>query len=167
MIVDRMQNWQAYEFGPAWRSAFEFLGKLTTETADGRYELQGDDIFAIVMSYETRGADEAILEAHRRYVDIQTVLRGREGFEWFPASSLVVAQPYDAVKDVEFFQRLGPGSARVDIGPSLFIALFPDDAHMATLMLGNQRESIKKVVVKIREDLLIPWKVSLSAEAGR
>ena len=156
MIIDRWKNWQIYHFGPAWRTAFEFLDKLTADTADGRYELQGDDIFAIVMSYETRGAEEAILEAHRRYVDIQTVLHGKEGFEWFPVPSLAVAQPYDAEKDVEFYHRQEPGPGRLDIGPGLFVALFPEDAHMATLMVGNRCESIKKVVVKVRADLLQP-----------
>ncbi len=154
MIIDRLQNWHMYELGSAWRAAFEFLETLTEETADGRYELRGDEIFAIVMSYETRGADEAILEAHRRYVDIQTVLDGREGFAWFPVPSLTVDQPYDAEKDVEFYSRLEAAPARVDISPTLFVALFPEDAHMPTLMVGDQRKTIKKVVVKIRADLL-------------
>ncbi len=156
MIVDRLKNWQLYHFGPAWRTAFEFLETLTAETADGRYELQGDEIFAIVMSYETRSADGAILEAHRRYVDIQTVLRGQEGFAWFPVPSLTVDQPYDAEKDVEFYLRLEPGPARVDVTPSLFVALFPEDAHMPTLRVGARSELIKKVVVKIRQELLKP-----------
>jgi YhcH/YjgK/YiaL family protein len=116
--------------------------------------VQGEEIFAIVMSYETRCADEAILEAHRRYVDIQTVLRGQEGFEWFPVPSLAVDHPYDAEKDVEFYRRLEAGPARVEVSPSLFVALFPEDAHMPTLMIGKRRELIKKVVVKIRKDLL-------------
>lgn len=155
MIVDRLENWEVYPYGAAWAKAFMFLGSLNPDTAEGRHEIQGDDIFALVMSYETRTPSNAVLEAHRKYVDIQTVLRGSEGCEWFPIRGLVPDTRYDEAKDAEFFNRPSPGPVRIDIVSGVFVTFFPEDAHMPALIVGENREQIKKVVVKIKADLLI------------
>ena len=74
MIVDRLENWEKYHFGKDWKTAFEFLMSLTSDIKDGEYPLKGKEIFALVMSYETRDSGKAVREAHRKYVDIQTVI---------------------------------------------------------------------------------------------
>ena len=156
MIIDRLENACAYPFGSDWTATIAFLRSLSPDTAAGEYPLKGTDIFARVMDYETRDPAAAILEAHRDYADIQAVLFGREGIEWFPADTLTVKDPYDAVKDAEFYVRPRPGPARVDLIPGLFVLLFPQDAHMASLMCDDAPERIRKVVVKIRTSLLNP-----------
>ncbi len=154
MIIDTMLNWQIYPYGPAWKIAFDFLTSLTAEITEGDYPLQGNQVFARVMSYPTRSPAEAVLEAHQKYVDIQTTLVGAEGIEWFPTSSLTVKTPYDEAKDVAFFYRPAQGPARVDVFPGTFVTLWPHDAHMPMLVVGGQVEQIKKAVVKIAVELL-------------
>lgn len=153
MIVDRLENWQQYPLGPAWRKTFEFLLSVSPEIADGEYPLQEEDLFARVMTYRTRRPEEAMLETHREYVDVQTVLRGGEGMEWFPRQGLTVTTPYDSGKDAEFYARPAAGPARVDVRPGLFAMFLPEDAHMPSLQI-EAPEEIRKVVVKIRLDLL-------------
>ena len=53
MIIDKLENWNYYHFGPAWKQIFEFLDTLTPQSPEGKYTILADDIFAIVMSYET------------------------------------------------------------------------------------------------------------------
>jgi len=154
MIIDRIENWEHYHFGPAWKLAFDFLKSLTPDSIDKKYTLQGDDIFAYVMSYETKEPELAKLEAHQKYVDIQAVLIGSEGFEWFTKNGLEVDVQYDKSKDVEFFKRSCRGTARVDIVPDSFVMFHPQDAHMPALIVNGKSEFIKKVVVKIKADLL-------------
>src|SRR3990167_3129683 len=149
MIVDRIQNGKAYSLGKAWQLAFEFLVSLKPDAEEKKYRVQGDDIFAMVMSYETRPPDTAALETHRKYLDIQTVITGGEGIAWFPKDELIIKQPYDESKDVEFYHHPNSRFARVSVFPGIFVALFPHDAHMPSLMLGNTPECIKKVVVKV------------------
>ena len=149
-----MTDWSGYHFGEAWGKAFAFLGSLPSDAAEGRYEIDGDRIFAMVMSYETRQPKDAVLEAHRRYVDIQAVLIGSEGCEWFPVQGLVTGVPYSDEKDAEFFQRPNAGPVRIAISPGLFVAFFPRDAHMPGLVMDGNPQQIKKVVVKISVDLL-------------
>jgi len=154
MIIDKLENWEFYHFGPAWKLTFDFLKSLTPDSIEKKYTLQGDDIFAYVMSYETKEPELAKLEAHQKYVDIQAVLIGSEGFEWFTKNGLEVDVLYDKSKDVEFFKRSCPGTARVNIAPDSFVMFYPQDAHMPALIVDGKSEFIKKVVVKIKADLL-------------
>lgn len=154
MIVDTLKNHSLYPFGPAWEHAFAFLEGLAPDTPEGRYTIDGDAIFAIVMSYETSAPEAGVFESHRDYVDIQTVLAGGEGFECAFADTLEVETPYDASRDAAFYRRKVPGQSRVDVFPGTFVMLFPHDAHMAALMIGGRAERIKKVVVKVRAELL-------------
>ena len=113
MILDQIGNSGLYPFGPSWALAFDFLRDLNPLTPAGRYEIAGADLFALVMDYSTRPPAAALLEAHRDYIDIQMVLAGREGCEWYPTAGLLTDSPYDPGKDAEFFQRPASGPARV------------------------------------------------------
>ncbi len=155
MIIDKLENWKQYHFGPGWKRAFDFLISLVPDAEEKKYYIQGDEIFAQVMSYETRTPETAVLETHQKYIDIQTVLIGGERIEWFPREGLVVDTPYNESKDAEFYKRICPGTAHVDISPGTFVMFFPHDAHMPSLMIEKNLELVKKVVVKIKVELLI------------
>ncbi|MDD5157100.1 YhcH/YjgK/YiaL family protein [Sulfurimonas sp.] len=154
MIIDKLQNAKLYYFGSAWERAFEFLNSLTPDTLEGKYVIDGEDIFAIIMSYETTVADEKIFESHREYVDIQSVIVGSERFECDFADALEVETPYDTLKEAAFYRRNIQGRVIVDIYPETFLMLYPNDAHLAGVMIGDSSKSVKKVVVKIRKSLL-------------
>lgn len=154
MIVDGLAQGRRYAFGPFWQQALSFLETLGPETAAGEYPIAGTDLFARVMTYDTRLPGDALLEAHRDYVDIQSVLVGAEGCEWFPQADLPVACAYDAAKDAELYHRPGPAPARIAIVPGRFVALWPGDAHLLGVQLGERSLPVKKVVVKVRAALL-------------
>ena len=154
MIVDRIENSNAYPLGKAWQTAFEFLSALKPDVEDKKYHIQGTDIFAMVSSYKTRLAGVAQFEAHRKYVDIQTVLSGSEEIGWLPVGGLLTKQPYNASKDIEFYHHPDVNYTRINVSPGTFVVLFPRDAHQPSLMVGNTPESVKKVVIKINVHLL-------------
>jgi biofilm protein TabA len=154
MIVDRLENWGDYPYGVVWEKAFEFLLALSPDVAEGEYPLQGEDAFARVMNYRTRPPEEALLETHREYADIQIVLKGAEAMEWYPAKGLQIQTPYDPGKDAQFYARPGSAPARMAIRPGFFAFFLPEDAHMPSLTVGESPEEVKKVVVKIRRSLL-------------
>jgi biofilm protein TabA len=153
MIIDNLKNWNKYTSSPAWKKAFDFLSELPPDADEQRYDILGDDIFALVMSYETKNPADAVLEAHQKYVDIQSVLIGSEGIEWFNREGLLINTPYDEVDDYELFNRECPGPARVDVYPGMFVTLFPEDAHMPGLIVGKHPSIVKKVVVKVKTKL--------------
>ena len=154
MIFDRFENASLYPLGPAWQQAVAFLQTLTPESAEGKHLIDGVDIFAIVMSYDTAAPESGLFESHRDYVDVQSVLIGAEGFECAFADTLKVATPYDASRDAAFYNRNASAPCRVDVRPGTFILLYPNDAHLAGLIVGGDSERVKKVVVKIRKELL-------------
>ncbi len=154
MIIDKVENFKLYNFGPAWHRAFEFLDTLTSDSTDGRYTIEGEDIFAIVMSYHTSAPESAVFESHQNYIDIQTVITGAEGFECAFSDDLSVTTPYDASKDAAFYERTSYGQTHVDVFPGTFVMLYPHDAHIAGLIVGTESKLVKKVVVKVKVELL-------------
>ncbi|MCH8205118.1 MAG: YhcH/YjgK/YiaL family protein [Candidatus Hydrogenedentes bacterium] len=154
MIVGRLETWRERFRDAPWPQVFEFLEALSESADEGRIEIRGEEIFARVMCYETRGPDEGILETHRRYVDVQSTLIGAEGVDWFPRDSLELREPYDEERDVAFYHRPEIVPARVDVYRGMYVVLFPEDAHMAQQVVGDGVKSIKKVVVKVHVDLL-------------
>jgi biofilm protein TabA len=155
MIIDKLENWKLYHFGPAWAKAFEFLLTLSPDAEEKRYTIQGEDIFAIVMSYDTCSPETSLFESHQKYIDIQTTLLGTERFECSFTDTLSIQTRYDGEKDVQLYKRMTPGQTRVDVSSDTFVMLYPHDAHMASLMIDDTCEHVKKVVVKIKTELLL------------
>jgi len=156
MIHDTLKNWSLYYASGPWRCAFEFLASLSAASEEsGRISLQGDDIYAIIMSYQTGLPDESVLETHDEYIDIQMSLVNSEAIDWFPRQALEVKVAYDHDQDRTFYHRPDLFPVRINNFPGYFTVLYPDDAHMPRMMTAKSPEMVKKVVVKMRRTLLL------------
>ncbi len=156
MIVDHIQNWDRYSLGKAWEQAFEFLRTVTPEAEEMEYSLDGDALFARVMSYPTKEEtdEDAVLEAHRKYVDIQMALVGSERIACYPIHGLEEKTQYDAERDVQFFKYESKADIQIGVYPGTFVCLLPQDAHMPQLNMIERGATVKKVVVKVALDRL-------------
>jgi biofilm protein TabA len=154
MVADKIEKWQNYPFGVAWQKAFAFLNTLTPTTNDGKYEIEGEEIFAIVMSYNTLIREDTVIESHQKYVDIQATLRGAEGFECFCTDTLTIKTPYDTTKDITFYEKNAICHSHIRIAEGYFVMFLPHDAHMPCLRVDDKELYIKKVVLKIKAELL-------------
>ena len=148
MITDTIEHARSYSMGPAWEKAFAFLKTLNADSPDGDYPLDGKNMFAIVMSYETKEPAQAKFEAHRKYADIQSTLVGAEGIGVVQTDSLTANTEYEEERDVTFYDTPEIVPALVDVYPGSFAFLLPQDCHMPQLAVGEP-QLIKKVVVKI------------------
>ncbi len=153
LIIDRVEYYNCYPYGSVWDTAFGFLGSITSGAEEKKYEIQGDDIYAIIASYNTKEPHK--YEAHREYVDIQCLLEGQEVVESTALNGLTVDTLYDTEKDVGFYVKTDNRKIISHLIPGIFIAFFPHDAHMPGVSVGNSPAFVKKVVVKIKTDLLI------------
>lgn len=149
MIADRLVRWPRYFSSAVWRTVFEYLLQLEPDAPEGTFELQGRDVYARVMSYETKHESSAILESHVEYIDIQAGLEGPERIAWFTLEGLSPLGPYDPVKDVTHYEHPPSPAGQVTIERGSFVVLFPTDAHMPQLAAGHPQR-IKKAVVKVR-----------------
>jgi YhcH/YjgK/YiaL family protein len=148
MIIDRIENAPLY-FGihPRFGKAFEFVqGRSSNELKEGRHEIDGKDIYALAAFPEGAGRGKAKLEAHRKYIDIQISLKGEDVIGWRPKEECrVVAEKYDAGKDLEFFSDV-PASW-FGVKPGHFVIFFPGDAHAPLAGEGKLHKLVVKVAV--------------------
>jgi YhcH/YjgK/YiaL family protein len=148
MILDSLPQWRRYApLNARLAKAFAFLEQATPDIADGRHEIDGDAIFALVQRYQTRPA-AGPLEAHRRYVDVQYLAGGREVIRWAPLASMsTIARPYDEKQDAGLFAAAAD-VVPVPVAAGQFMILFPDDAH-APCCAWAEPEPVVKIVVKV------------------
>jgi len=59
-------------------AGLRWLRGMDPSIADGRHPIDGDDVFALVSTYETGPSTEKRFETHRRHVDLQYVADGHE-----------------------------------------------------------------------------------------
>ncbi|MEM9913346.1 MAG: YhcH/YjgK/YiaL family protein [Planctomycetota bacterium] len=148
MIFDQIQNADRYAaLRPRFKEAFAALRGFDISTPDGRIELRGDDLFLNVERYTTEPADHRRFESHRDYLDIQTIFAGRESIYVEPIERLTVTKPYDADRDVAFYD--GPHHTRLDLQPGDFAIFFPENGHKPVCECNGPTE-VLKVVAKIR-----------------
>jgi biofilm protein TabA len=148
MIHDILGNASAYHsLGPRFRLGFEFLGRLDPETADGRIPIDGENVFALVQSYETKAAERNPFEAHRRHADLQFVLTGEEAIYYSPLSWLSETTPYSEAKDIAFFS--GADECPLIMRSGIFAIFEPQDGHKPCCAWRTPGP-VKKVVVKIK-----------------
>jgi YhcH/YjgK/YiaL family protein len=146
MVLDRLENSGLYEgLGPRLRAAFEFLrGTDLAAAAPGTHEIRGKEIFAIVADYVTKPRAEAAWEAHRKYIDVQYVVRGTELIGHAHIGRLI-AGPYNEEK--EYLPLTGEGDM-LTFPAGSFAVLWPADAHMPGVASGEPAP-VRKVVVKV------------------
>ncbi len=155
MITGTLSNWQQHLSGPVWEKAFNFISALPEDTPDGKTLIEGDGLFAIIGAYDTMDPAKQDFETHKKHIDIQVMMQGVEGIDVWPGSLLEVKTPYDEQKDAAFHHRpAGPAPAHLTMAPGRFAIFYPDDAHSCQLVCGGNVEKVKKVVIKIRLDLL-------------
>jgi YhcH/YjgK/YiaL family protein len=146
MILAPLAHADRYaDLHPRFAAALDFLRRADLASLDvGRHEIDGDGLFAIVDRAAARPRDQAPLEAHRKYVDIQYVIVGREEMGWKSRGDCTdVREAYDAQRDLEFFA--GAPSTWLTVAAGSLAIFFPEDAHAP---LAGEGE-IHKVVVKV------------------
>ncbi len=130
-------------------TAFAWLGSYDPATPDGRYEIGGSGLIAIVNRYRTAPATEKKWETHRMHGDVQFMVSGSELFGYARRESLIIRTPYDEVRDAEFYEPpVGVGSS-FTLGRGSFAIFLPQDGHQPGVMLGNPAE-VHKLVIKFR-----------------
>ena len=122
-------------------------GANVSQLPDGRQEIDGSRLYAVVIRGQGKGLKGAKLEAHRRYIDIQCSLAGSDVIGWKPLLTCSnPVQAYDEKKDVQLF--LDSPDSWVTIPQGNFGIFYPEDAHAPMGADG----AIHKIVVKVAVD---------------
>ena len=156
MILDDCINWRRYLSGnhSIWCQAFELIRSLTPDVAEGRQTVLPNQLYANIFSYNAKPLEETKIEAHRKFIDIQTLLIGQEILAYCPLDRLVRLQEYDAEGDCELFQTQPEILTMCQMVPGNFAVFFPGEGHTALQNSGHPGCQVKKVVVKVDVELL-------------
>ena len=147
MIYDRIENKDLYvNAHPLFGKAFAFIEEyLKTPKEPGEYKICGDDLFAKVMSYETRS--EGFFEVHNKYIDIQFIAEGEEGVGYGQRADF---KPVEVNDEQDYVFMEGDGQ-KLDfvLNKGEFAVFFPDDAHKPSMDTA-QKNNVIKVVLKVK-----------------
>lgn len=147
MIFDTLDNVNNYEGLGRVYTALKFLSETDFSKIDlGRYELDGDNIFYMVQSYDT-DPDKTISEAHKKYIDIQYMVEGEEIIGVADISSEKELTEAKEENDVWFYNcKTEP----LTLSAGKYMVLYPNDLHCPGVATNGTALTCRKVVVKVK-----------------
>lgn len=147
MIVSTLSEVTRYSGShPLFAQAFAFLSTINDQWEPGKYTISDTEAFVLVSDDLGRGKSDSPLEVHRRFIDIQLVLGGKEQVGWAPLETCrQLRSAYCEEKDIGFFSD----------HPQLWLTLpagqlalfFPEDAHAPLAGSGPVRKAVAKIPV--------------------
>jgi biofilm protein TabA len=137
------------EITPGLKKAFAFLRSASLRgLPDGRVEIDGDRVFALVQRYHTTAVDSPTFEFHRKYIDIQFIVSGEEIIGWAPLEGITITEAYDTERDICIGTSAKGSWTRAYLEAGQLAVLWPEDGH-APKLAGCAPSAVMKIVVKV------------------
>lgn len=130
------------------------LENINADSLAGKYEIDGESAWVMVIEGNTRPAAEALPEYHEKYLDVQIVLTGQEGmaFSLRPPHTEVMEDKL-VESDIAFI-KTPDDETMLTMNAGDFIIFYPGEVHKPLCMLNDNVSSVKKAVIKIAKDYL-------------
>jgi YhcH/YjgK/YiaL family protein len=130
-----------------WDKAFVFLNRQDLETlAPGNYPIDGEQVYATITEADSKDLEKTRWESHRKYIDLQYVIKGKEKIGVAPVAQAKVTDPYDEAKDIAHYETAGK---YYTAEPGTFFLFFPQETHRPSVKV-DKNSPVKKLVIKIR-----------------
>lgn len=148
MIVDHIENRNLYSnINPDIKTALDYLYETDfSEIEVGKYEIDGDNIFALVSEYKTKDLSQGKPESHKNYIDVQFLFSGKEFIGYDHLANQKIVEPYNESNDITFYDC---EQSLCLIDKKMFAIFFPTDIHMPGIRVTNSIP-VKKIVVKVK-----------------
>lgn len=151
MILDRIDNNSRYFKEAIFKEIFDKFKEFDLNTPNGTYKTH-DLYYFKVMTYETMLSPK-LIESHRKEVDIQILLDGKEKIKIYQQEDVIILKKYDAKTDCQFYKELNSPISELTLEPNYMAVFFPNDIHAPIYALNNQITKLKKIVIKVDEKL--------------
>ncbi len=143
MIICKRERLRTYEGAlPGIGAALDALASLGDAPKPCRVEFKGGYLF--IQEGKTAPVEEGMFEAHRRYIDVQVLLKGCERVLWNDLDCLAPEGAYSDEKDK--LALTGDAALSFDVPAGMAWAAFPEDGHMACRNPGRQERFLKAVI---------------------
>lgn len=153
MIVDKLEHIGYYPLLAAYEDEIKkFVRRMEEEfLEEGRYDLNGDKLFALVQRYETKEKAEARMESHKIYADIQYIHEGEEMiFVDFAEDLIVQEDKRISGEDILFYEKKEDKGGIV-LSKGMFGYYGLQDAHMPCIKISKSMQVVK-IVFKLKLD---------------
>jgi len=147
MIIDRIENLAQYaSINPRFAEAITYLlAHNFIHEEIGKTVLESNELIVNVTQTHPKTKEEAKLETHENFIDIQIPLSDTEIMGYTPIAICPEAvAPYDPEKDITFYKGLAKNYLTIE--PGMFAIFFPSDAHAP----GITPIGVKKVIIKVK-----------------
>lgn len=150
MIVDKIENAYLYkDLISGIDMAFDYIKKTDfSNFLPGKYEIEGEDLFALVSEYETQEEECLFPEAHKKYIDVQFMISGEELIGYVTMENQPLVKPYTEVDDYALYNS---AVNFLHLKTNMFAIFFPQDLHLPCIKI-DEIQMVKKVVVKVMMD---------------
>jgi len=148
MILDALSSSSRYEaLGPRFAQAFRWLRMVNpAHLADGRTELDGDNVYVLVERDLTRPLSKVKWEAHKKYAAIHYMVEGLEAVFWEVLSQTKI-KDYD--EDTDTVRLDADTWVDLELPAGQFAVFFPEDAHRPGIEVPGS-EPVCKLIVMVK-----------------
>jgi YhcH/YjgK/YiaL family protein len=117
-----------------------------SELEPGKHLIDGENLFVNIVDSQMKTPEQARLEVHDKYIDIQVPLSKEESFGVKPRRECVEPDgEFNAEKDILFYNDKDWTTVTVKLGEA--ITFDPDTAHAPLIGEGTIHKAIFKVKV--------------------
>lgn len=144
MIFDRIENLSLYSFSN--ESLNEAINHILTHPIEEPYS--GGIIQKNTLQFTTSDVKEKRYEAHKRFIDIHIVLKGKEYVECANVDFLTNLTEYDEEHDIFFGDMTSTAKLSGYLEAGGVLITFPEDAHLVGAHLDSA-QVVNKIVFKV------------------
>ncbi len=140
-----------YKANPEWwNKAFEWLKTTNLDSIKpGTYLIDDGNVRAMVSELPAPELENVKWEFHRKFSDIQYIIKGKAKMGVAAVSKATVTEPYDSTKDIGFGTVEGK---YYTAEPDTFFIFTPEEIHRPGIKIDGY-DTIKKVVIKVRASM--------------
>ena len=130
-----------------YQQALQYIADTDlSELENGKHLLDGDNLFVNIVDSQMKTPEQARLEVHDKYIDIQVPLSKAESFGVKPRKDCVEPDgEFNAEKDILFYKDKDWTTITVEVGQA--VTFDPDTAHAPLIGEGEIHKAIFKVKV--------------------
>lgn len=153
MILDHIDNAAIYAgILPGLKRAVKFIKENEASIAPGKYILDEDRLFVMLVETDLKTPEAAALEVHNRYVDVQVVLseQCQESYGW-AQRSLCTAPRGEFDPEGDFLLFDDAPEKIITLQHHEMIIFFPSDSHAPLIGQGKIRKAIIKILIPDKE----------------
>lgn len=147
MIIDTIDNLRDYE--PLNRFVAKVVAFMKEHNLDelsvGKHPILGDDAYVNIQMATGKTEEEAVIEYHRKMIDIQVPLEVDERYGYTPLTDLPNGD-YDAEKDCALLSDIHPQTV-FTVRKGQFVIFTPQDGHAPCI---SDHRTFKKAIFKIK-----------------